>query len=97
MVKRLLITVSFLTPLASHADCSVFDASTQTLHIHTRADKDDKTVCNTSPRAAGTGSQDESLQNSRNPRSNTEKLRSFTDLKRQAEYLSNSPRYYGQR
>lgn len=97
MLKRLFIAVSFFTPLASHANCSVFDSNTQTLNVHTRVAKEEKVTCNASAGLSNSSPLSDSAQNPAYRRSNTEKLRAFTDLKRQSEYLSNTQHYYGQK
>lgn len=98
MPKRLLLVLGLFSPLAAQANCNSFDASTRTLQVRTQAPQARKVECDASGYAISEGSTPAgAAHHSTSRRSNVEKLRGFTDLKRQAEYLNNAQRYYGQR
>lgn len=97
MWKWPLIVLGLSSPLAAEAGCNSFDADTRTLQIRTQAAKEARAECNASGYAANHNGGTQAASNVSGRRSNTEKLRAFTDLRRQAEYLNNSQQYYGQR
>lgn len=96
MLKRLLVILICAQPFLAQAHCS-FDASTQTLEVRTRPVAEAKYDCNITSNLNSANAAAQATAGAPYRRSNTEKLRSFTDLKKQAEYLSNADRYYGQR
>jgi len=97
MSRRLLVIFALFSPLAAQANCSSFDASTQTLEIRTRAANADRVECDASGYALKDDGPANAAPTPPDRRSSTDKLRAFKDLKRQAEYLDNPSRYYGQR
>jgi hypothetical protein len=97
MLKRLLIVFCLIIPPAAQANCNRFDANTQTLQVGMQPANAMKIECGASGYAVNESVSAQAAKNPQTQRSTTEKIRAFSDLRRQAEYLGSTQNYYGQR